>query len=127
MSELRVGTLSDAAGTGPATLTGQAAAKVWVNINGVNPSSIRDSFNVSSIADGGVGYNTVSYISSMADANYMCISSGGNNSGYGEGAWACTLDASTTLAGSVVLVSFTYSGSYQDYEQFFYGTHGDLA
>jgi hypothetical protein len=72
MSELRTATLSNLAGTGPATLTGQSAAKAWVNFNGTtSPISIRDSFNLSSMTDGGTGKYTVNYTSSMASANYV--------------------------------------------------------
>ena len=127
MSEIRANTVSNAAGTGPVTLTGQYAAKVWANINGLNPSSIRDSFNISSLVDNGVGYNTLSYTSSMSDANYMCNVSAGNNLGNGEGSWVCTRDTSTTLTGSVVVVTFDNAGSYQDTKQVFYSTDGDLA
>jgi hypothetical protein len=55
MSEIRATTISNAAGTGPITMTGQYAAKAWVNFNGTGTVAIRESGNVSSITDGGVG------------------------------------------------------------------------
>ena len=70
MSEIRANTVSNAAGTGPATLTGQYASKVWVNFNGKGTVAIRDSQNVSSLTDNTTGDYTVSYTSNMLDANH---------------------------------------------------------
>ena len=70
MSELRANTISDAAGTGPVTLTGQYAAKAWVNFNGDGTVAIRESGNVSSITDNGTGDYTVNFTTAMPDANY---------------------------------------------------------
>ena len=70
MSEIRAATVSDLAGTGPVTLTGQYAAKAWVNFNGTGTVAIRGSGNVSSITDNGTGDYTVNFTTAMPDANY---------------------------------------------------------
>ena len=70
MSEIRATTISDLAGTGPATLTGQYAAKAWVNFNGTGTVAIRQSGNVSSITDNGTGDYTLNFTTAMTDANY---------------------------------------------------------
>ena len=70
MSEIRATTISDAAGTGPITLTGQSAAKAWVNFNGTGTVAIRDSFNVASLNDNGIGDYTANLTSSMLNADY---------------------------------------------------------
>lgn len=70
MSEIRANTVSDAAGTGPVTLTGQYAAKAWVNFNGTGTAAIRESANVSSITDNGTGDYTLNFTTAMTDANY---------------------------------------------------------
>lgn len=44
--------------------------KAWVNFNGTGTVAIRDSFNVSSITDNGVGSYTVNLINAMSDTNY---------------------------------------------------------
>ena len=77
MSELRANTISDAAGTGPVTLTGQSAAKAWVSLNGTGTVAIRESFNVSSITDNGAGSYTVNFATAMDDANYVVAGSAG--------------------------------------------------
>lgn len=47
-------------------------AKAWVNFNGSGVISIRDSFNVSSITDNGVGNYTINFASPFANTNY-CV------------------------------------------------------
>jgi len=70
MSEIRAATVSNLAGTGPVTLTGQYAAKAWVNFNGTGTVAIRASGNVSSITDNGVGDYAVNFTAALTDANY---------------------------------------------------------
>jgi hypothetical protein len=48
----------------------QGMAKAWVNFNGGGTIAIRDSFNVSSITDNGVGDYTVNFATAMPNANY---------------------------------------------------------
>ena len=73
MSEIRATTISDAAGTGPVTLTKQRAAKHWTNFNGSGSLTLRDSFNQSSVTDLGAGSYTVSLTSSMDDSEDYCV------------------------------------------------------
>ena len=80
MSEIRVTTVSDTAGTGPVTLTGQYAAKAWVNFNGTGTVAIRESANVGSITDNGTGLYTVNFSSSLTDANYSIATNGRDGS-----------------------------------------------
>lgn len=44
--------------------------RAWVNFNGTGTVAIRDSGNVSSITDNGVGGYTVNFTNAMPDANY---------------------------------------------------------
>ena len=69
MSEIRATTISDAAGTGPITLTKQSAAKSWMSLNG-DTATIRDSHNVSSITDNATGNYTTNFTNSMSNTNY---------------------------------------------------------
>jgi len=87
LSEIRATTISDAAGTGPATLTGQYAAKAWVNFNGNSGAVIRDSENVSSTTDNATGNYTVSFTNSLSDTNYcanVSIARGATTTGAGS-------------------------------------------
>ena len=74
MSEIRATTISNAAGTGPITMTGQYAAKAWVNFNGTGTVAIRESGNVSGITDNGTGNYTVNFTTAMVDASYGLVS-----------------------------------------------------
>ena len=81
MSEIRATTISDAAGTGPISLTGQSAAKAWINFNGTGTIAARDSFNVGSLTDNGTGDYTVNFTNAMANVNFSsaatCSGDGG--------------------------------------------------
>jgi len=50
--------------------------KAWVNFDGTGTVAIRDSMNVSSITDNGVGYYTVNFETPMPDADYSVATSG---------------------------------------------------
>lgn len=78
MSEIRANTISDAAGTGPVTLTKQSAAKAWANLNGTGTISLRDSENVSSLTDNGTGQYAVSLTNAFAAADYAVAASAAN-------------------------------------------------
>ncbi len=86
MSEIRANTVSDAAGTGPVTLTGQYAAKAWVNFNGTGTVAIGASGNVSSITDNGTGLYTVNFTAALADTSFAANVTSRNpfNSNAGE-------------------------------------------
>ena len=70
MSDIRANTISDAAGTGPIALTGQSAAKAWVNFNGTGAIATRDSQGVSGLVDNGTGDYTVNFSSSFSAVDY---------------------------------------------------------
>ena len=80
MSTLRVTNVQDTAGANSLT-TAQiynGAAKAWVNFNGTGTVAILGSFNVSSITDNAVGDYTVNFTTALADANFSCVASSGN-------------------------------------------------
>lgn len=67
MSEIRANTISDAAGTGPATLTGQSAAKAWVQCD--TSGAIVGSYNIASFTDVSVGRYEYSFTNNLISAN----------------------------------------------------------
>lgn len=83
------------------------ACRAWVNFNGTGTVAIRGSGNVSSITDNGTGDYTVNFTTSMPDANYCVASSASSNSdpAGGSGFSMTVRGVSTTLAGSVRVVS----------------------
>ena len=110
MSEIRANTISDAAGTGPVTLTGQYAAKAWVNFNG-DTGAIRESGNVSSITDNGTGDYTVNFTTALTDANYSFCSSAGNNSTANRIISPGVVNAPTTTSHRFIVVQSTFTAA----------------
>lgn len=57
----------------------QRMAKAWVNFNGTGTVAIRDSYNVSSISDNGVGVYTINFSVNMANSDYILAGMAGQN------------------------------------------------
>ena len=86
-SELRVDTLKDASGNNSvATSTvAEGSAKAWWNLNGTGTVALRDSFNISSVADDGTGEYDPTFTNNMGNANYSFLGLCGgesSNNGY---------------------------------------------
>ena len=128
MSDIRAGTISDAAGTGPITMTKQSPAKAWANLNGTS-FGLRGSFNISSASDQGVGQYKFNYSTNMGNVNYSAYFSAGQTTG--------TTTSTIFIGGpngSALLVGSTFCNvvnasavQNMDRDQVFFLTHGDLA
>ena len=70
MSTLEVSNLNDGTTTVATTFVTNGSAKMWVNFTGITTTATRDSFNVSSLTDGGTGNTTVTLTNNMDNANY---------------------------------------------------------
>ena len=125
MSEIRATTISDAAGTGPITLTGQSAAKAWVNFNGTGTIAARDSLNVSGLIDYATGVYGVSLTNSFSAANYATGVSCDNQPGVTSFATVVTDDRA--VGGISLVVSQFASNIFFDCENVDCLFHGDLA
>jgi len=125
LSEIRATTISDAAGTGPITLTKQSAAKAWVNFNGTGTASIRDSVNVASLTDNGTGIYTLTYTSSMSSTSSHVPNANCEESvnGYNRSA---TVTSSSTAHTDCRFFN-TGTNVLFDGEYGYVTTHGDLA
>jgi hypothetical protein len=64
--------------------------KAWVNFDGVTTTTIRGSFNVSSVTRNGTGDYTINYTTSMPNVNY---------------AWSASCGYGTTAASDGLMVS----------------------
>ena len=137
MSEIRATTISDAAGTGPITLTKQSAAKAWVNFNGTGTIAVRDSQGVSGLVDNGSGRYAINYSSNMDNTSY-CIqvtSSYGSTEAGGvddddhiNGIGTLQrLSGNTAVGQTKIIVGFDVGTNSQDHAQVMLTTHGDLA
>ena len=98
MSEIRVTTVSDTAGTGPVTLTKQNAAKMYVNFSGSSVAVQNTSLNVSSLDDDGTGQYGVNFTSAMSNATYTALVSHDNGNAGSTGRLGNFHTYSTTSA-----------------------------
>jgi hypothetical protein len=109
-------------GTTWASTANTGAAKAWVNFSGVSSTTIKKSFNVSSVTYVSQGKYTVNFTTSLADANYslalgicgLANSGGGkllveDSSGSGG-----TLGRSTSAVTVLSTYSFNNPGSVTD-------------
>lgn len=76
MSNLRVGTLSNIAGTGSPDIVGGELARARLNLNGTGTIAARDSFNCSSFVDNAVGDYTASFAVAFPAADWSAASAG---------------------------------------------------
>ena len=124
MSEIRATTISDAAGTGPITLTGQSAAKVWVQLNG-STFAVADSFNVSSADDNGTGDYDINYTNSMNNNAYAVPAScNGDGSGYNR---AISINAVATGSHDIITFITDTANIKADLDIISTSVFGDLA
>jgi hypothetical protein len=86
VTTLTTTTLSDGTNSTSATNCIQGSAKAWVNFDGTvaTPSTIRASYNVSSVTRNGTGDFTVNFTNAFADANYSVSGSASNNASSGS-------------------------------------------
>ena len=130
MSEIRVTTISDAAGTGPVTLTKQSAAKAWLNFNGTGTIAARDSFNVASLVDNGSGNYSVNFSNSFSNANYSVTQAGGYQAGsaaFSIVTYNHNSGALPTTSQYSLLTDSGLSWGPSDLDYVLTNTHGDLA
>ena len=90
MSEILVNKLTGTSTAGSILVTGegnstttnlqQGLAKAWINFNGVGTVAIRDSYNISSLADDGTGLYTLSWSSNFANDDYSNAGMSGQQS-----------------------------------------------
>ena len=89
-SELKVNTLTGVSTAGSIAVTGEGnstttnlqggLAKCWCTVTQASTHVLDDSFNVSSIADGGAGETTVNFTNTMSSSNWCSnVTSGSEN------------------------------------------------
>lgn len=113
---------------GPVELVKQSAAKLWASYNGVN-STVRDSLNMSSAIDNGVGRYTFNFTNSMGNDSYAVGGAFGSGTGSGQTDSSMELDGTLTptpvRVGAIDLM--VVGTSFTDAEWVTPFIHGDLA
>lgn len=106
MSTISANDLQNTSGGIPTVKGQRLIPTAWVNFNGTGTVSIRDSENVSSISDNGVGSYAVSFTTSMASANYLASYTVGDNSGSVSTNITCVRPYSWTTAFCAIITAF---------------------
>ena len=106
MGTLEVSNLNDGTTTVATTFINNGSARSWIDFNGSGTPAARDSFNHSSLTDGGTGNYTFVYTSSFGNANYVLLCSGGAELNHSRGP---TFQIQLAIAGSLDATSKTVS------------------
>ena len=119
---IKTDTISAIDGTSPVSLTAQSAAKVWAHVDGVTTTTIVNSFNLTSVTDGGVGTTTYTLTNSMESADWAGASAGRSYH----------VDMQVHMVGSYLVYNWYGSGSgggrvLLDQDKSQTTVHGDLA
>ena len=101
----------------------QGLAKAWVNFDGTGTIAARDSLNLSSLNDDGVGLYTVTVSSAFSNDDFSTAGAGGENSGGGNR----MLGLRTTSTTQKALRGFSVSSSEVDLAEVCVQMTGDLA
>ena len=80
MSTVKANDLMKVDGGIPTVKGQQLIPTAWVNFNGTSTVAIRDSENVSSLVDNGVGLYTVNFAINLSNTNYVCVGQSANYS-----------------------------------------------
>ena len=129
MSELRANTISDAAGTGPAALTKQWAAKSVSHYNHNTPA-VEFSSNVTSITDYATGKGIISFANNFNSATDFVVVTGGyenvsvNPAGHGNA--VVSQPNQTPTSGTVAIGAQIPNGGSIDYNALWTAVFGDL-
>ena len=101
----------------------QGLAKCWANTEQASSYSTRDSFNLSSIADGGTGKTQLTFTNAFGNANHASTAMASNLNNFVGNDIEAAAQATTT----VNLCSVDGSNSLEDASVLTSSTHGDLA
>ncbi len=123
-SVLNVDTIADAAGTGAVALTKQQAAKAWACFVQDTSHTFHDSFNCSSLTDGGAGFSSTAYTNVFNNDDYSSTGMAGKASN--RLFMDSVGDAGKASTGQQLYVS-NASGTGTDGDDCNVTCHGDLA
>ncbi len=120
MSNLRLGTISNIAGTGSPVITGGELSRARFNLNGTGTIALRDSYNIASMIDNGVGDYTANFSTAFPAIGYTPVSATWGSAMGGQSGTAPTVSAFR----AVVNTSSTASPFDPDYV--FFAFFGDI-
>jgi hypothetical protein len=120
MSTLRVTNIQDTAGANSLTTEQiyNGSAKAWVNFNGttVSPSTIRVSFNVSSVTKSATGTYTINFSTALESANNCVAGTATNNNSNAEGIISGSTTYTSTASALTNITTRGGGGTANDYQ-----------
>jgi len=125
MSTLKADTIQSTGG-GATTLTKQAAAKVFCNLDLKTENTIDASLNVSSITDRATGRVTATFTNAMSNINYTSLGNAWNGVSTNYARIVSPDEARTTSA-VLVVTPLTSNFALEDCQDVDIVNHGDLA
>ena len=127
MSTITVTNIKATGETASRAVSGVAAA--WCNFNATGTAAIRDSNNVASLTDNGLGSHSISFSNTMDNANYATQVTGSEVGSGGDSNQLGSLERDGTYTSSVVSVVGTHTSSQNnvDNQRMMVTVNGDLA
>jgi hypothetical protein len=124
--------VTDGTTTVATTYVTNGSAKAWCCWNGTGTAAIRDSLNVSSLTDNGVGDYTFAYTDNFGSANYQIGGQFAYSSAITTYAYVVQPRENAAVTASsarliTVPVGASSSGADVDYPYAAFNAHGDLA
>jgi hypothetical protein len=110
---LRTDTVEGESGGDDVIVRGVNTCKFWMDLNGTGTIALQDSYNIDSVTDNGTGDYTITITTDFADGSYAVAGMTGNGNGIVS---VETTRASTKLAGSLRINTFSASNSQTDYD-----------
>jgi len=115
-------------GEGNSTTTNlqQGLAKVWANVDGTGTVALRDSFNVSTLTDSGLGNYKLTFSSTMGNDDYSSVASGNISTANSGRDVSCP--GSTITTSEIDMKCFRSDNlAAEDFDFAMNQVHGDLA
>ena len=82
MSTLEVSNLNDGTTTVATTYVTNGSAKAWATTQQTSTMALRDSFNVSSVADGGTASSDYTFTNAFSSANFSAVLGQSNDNNF---------------------------------------------
>ena len=118
MSTIKITNIQATGETVSRAVSGVTAA--WATTNQQSTMGLLDSFNISSVADGGTGFSDYTFTNAFASANFSAVMGQSNDNNF-------TGIKTGHTASTMTLLTNQYSGSGEDADYQNFQACGDLA
>lgn len=128
MSTITVSNINDGTTSVPSNCVTNGSGKAWINFNSATTTTIRSSFNTSSLTDNGTGNHTISLSNAFSAADYGATGLPGGSSGLPTAGQSAPRELGIYTTTQIQTANF-YPGSNAatDHGVCFYVLIGDLA